>query len=103
VVRASKLDAREVLSQMEAGRFYASSGVEIDSVRVTGQTMMVAARQHGDFKFTTDFIGQDGKLLQRSRSNPATYTLTGTETYVRARVKDSGGFYAWLQPVFVAH
>jgi len=103
VVRASKIEPGEVLSQMEAGKFYASSGVEIDSVRVTDQQMMVAVHQHGDFKFTVDFIGQNGAVLKHTGDNPATYTLSGNETYVRARVKDSMGAYAWLQPVFVTH
>jgi hypothetical protein len=102
-VRASKLEAGEVFSQMEAGRFYASSGVEIDSVRVTDQEMMVAPRRKSDFKFTIDFIGQNGVILKRTGDNPARYRLTGNETYVRARVMDSGGAFAWLQPVFVRH
>ena len=100
-VRATKLDAREIMSEMEAGRFYASSGVELDCVRVSAQEMMVAPRKKGDFKFTTEFIGRDGVVLQKTGDNPATYHLSGGETYVRARVTDSGGRVAWLQPVFV--
>ena len=100
-VRATKLDAREIMTQMEAGRFYASSGVELDSVRVGAADMMVAVRKKGDFKFTTEFIGSGGAILKKTGENPATYRLTGSETYVRARVTDSGGSVAWLQPVFV--
>jgi hypothetical protein len=101
-VRASRLEAREIMTQMEAGRFYASSGVELDSVRVTAQEMMVAARKKGDFKFTTEFIGRGGAVLKKTGENPAMYRLNGSESYVRARVTDSGGGVAWLQPVFVA-
>jgi len=100
-VRASRLDAREVMTQMEAGRFYASSGVELDSIRVTPQEMMVAVRKKGDFKFTTEFIGRGGEVLKKTGENPAAYRLNGSESYVRARVTDSGGGVAWLQPVFV--
>jgi hypothetical protein len=101
MVRASQLDAREIMTQMEAGHFYASSGVELDSVRVTAQDMMVAAKARGDFKFTTEFIGNGGAVLKKTGENPARYHLSGKETYVRARVTDSGGAVAWLQPVFV--
>jgi hypothetical protein len=100
-VRASKLDAREIMTQMEAGRFYASSGVELDSVVVGAEEMTVSIRKKSDFKFTTDFIGNGGTILKRTGDNPATYRLNGTESYVRARVTDSGGSVAWLQPVFV--
>ena len=102
-VRVSKLDAREIMTQMEAGRFYASSGVELDSVRVTAQEMMIAARKKGDFKFTIEFIGAGGTVLKKTGENPATYRITGSESYVRGRVTDSGGAVAWLQPVFVVH
>jgi arylsulfatase A-like enzyme len=100
-VRASNLDARDIVTQLEAGRFYASSGVELDSVRVTAQDMMIAARKKGDFKFTIEFIGAGGVVLRKTGENPATYHLSGNESYVRGRVTDSGGAVAWLQPVFV--
>ena len=100
-VRAGKLDALEIMAQMEAGRFYASTGVELDSVLVGPQELRVHIQTHGNFKFTTDFIGRGGALLARTGSNPATYRLTGKETYVRAKVTDSGGSVAWVQPVFV--
>lgn len=100
-VRAQRLDARTILAAMEAGRFYASTGVELDSVVVSGRQMRVHIRQRGDFRFTTEFIGRQGKVLRRTGTNPAVYSLSGTETYVRARVTDSGGFIAWVQPAFV--
>ena len=100
-VRAQRLDARAILGEMEAGRFYASTGVELDSVAVSGREMRIHIRQRGDFRFTTEFIGRGGTVLGRTGANPAVYRLTGGETYVRARVTDSGGFIAWIQPVFV--
>ena len=100
-VRASDLDPREILAQMEAGRFYASTGVELDSVAVGERELFIAIRTRGDFKFITEFIGQHGAVLGRTGDNPATYRLVGSETYVRVKVTDSGGAVAWLQPVFV--
>jgi hypothetical protein len=90
------------MAQMEAGRFYASSGVELDSVRVSEHEITIAVTKKGDFKFTTEFIGKGGAVLRKTGDNPATYHLAGNEAYVRARVTDSGGSVAWLQPVFVA-
>ncbi len=100
-VRSPRLDARAVLSEMEAGRFYASTGVELDSVVVAGARVDVHIRPRRDFRFTTEFIGRGGKVLKRTAANPARYQLAGGELYVRARVTDSGGFIAWVQPVFV--
>ena len=58
-------------------------------------------RQRGDFKYTTEFVGRDGRVLAKTSANPAVYTLKGDEGYVRARVRDSMGYMAWAQPVFI--
>lgn len=100
-VRADALDAGEILRNLEAGRFYASSGVELADVVVGERTLAVHIRQHRDFRYTTEFIGGGGRVLARTGANPAVFRLTGAEPYVRARVTDSGGAVAWVQPVFV--
>ena len=93
--------ARIAATSLEAGRFYASSGVVLDSISVTAQHMTISIRQRGDFRFTTEFIGRNGIVLKKTGANPAIYQLTGTETYVRGRVTNSGGEMAWVQPVYV--
>jgi hypothetical protein len=101
VVRTERLDAGEIMRAMEAGRFYASSGPELDSLVVADADMQVYIHQRGDFKFTTEFVGDKGRVLKRTGANPASYRLDGDESYVRARVIDSSGEVAWIQPVFV--
>ena len=101
VVRTNKLDAAAVMTALEAGRFYASSGVALDSISIGTDEMTIHITQHGDFKFTTEFIGRAGEVLKRTGANPATYKLSGGESYVRARIIDSMGYMAWVQPVFV--
>jgi CubicO group peptidase (beta-lactamase class C family) len=102
VPRAARLDAKEIMTALEAGRFYASSGVELDSIAVTAQDLTISIKPRWDFKFTTEFIGKEGAVLKRTGLNPASYHLTGSETYVRAVVTNSGGEKAWIQPVFVS-
>ncbi len=101
VVRAKKLEAKEILTNMEAGQFYASTGVELEDIRVTSSKLEIRIRTKGDFKYTTEFIGSGGRVLYKTVSNPAVYTLSDSTGYVRTRVTDSGGFMAWVQPVFV--
>jgi hypothetical protein len=100
-VRADRLDAEEIMRRMEAGEFYASTGVALDDVRIAQNSLEVRVTQRGNFKYTTEFIGANGAVLARTGANPARYTLRGDEVYVRARVTDSGGAVAWIQPVFV--
>lgn len=101
VVRADRLDPNLLVSAMEEGHFYASTGVELDGVRVEPTRLTIAIRQRGDFRYTTEFIGRGGRVLARTAANPASYELRGNEGYVRARVRDSMGYVAWVQPVFV--
>ncbi len=100
-VRSGPRDARSILSQMEQGLFYASTGVELDSIRVTARDITIHIQQRGDFRFTTEFIGRGGRVLKTSGSSRPSYRIQGNEMYVRARVTNSGGERAWVQPVFL--
>lgn len=101
VIRAPRLEARALLSALEQGDFYASTGVDLADIRSTPSSLTVAVRPQGDFKYRLQFIGKGGRVLRESTEPTATYTFTGTEGYVRAKVIDSGGRAAWVQPVFV--
>lgn len=99
-VRAPSLDARALVQALEAGHFYASTGVELDDVRVSGDRLEVYVREQGDFRYTTSFIGAEGRILGRTHEDPAVYTLAAAEPYVRAKVVRSDGAAAWVQPTF---
>ena len=101
-VRATALDSRALVSALDNGQFYASSGVTLSDVTVSPTTLEIRIAQKGDFKYTTQFIGQDGRVLATDKSLTPRYTLKGAETYVRAKVTDSGGAAAWVQPVFTS-
>jgi len=101
VVRARRLAPLEIMTGLEAGQFYASTGVVLDDITVAPDRLEILIRKKGDSKYTTEFIGSEGAVLLRTAANPAVYTLSSPTTYVRARVTDSGGAMAWAQPVFV--
>jgi hypothetical protein len=100
MVRARELTTRSVLDALERGDFYASTGVELESVERLADGLRIKITEPRQIRFTTEFIGADGKLLSRTFDNPAEYRLKPGEAYVRARVSDSNGWRAWVQPVF---
>lgn len=102
VVRAEKLATETILAALERGEFYASTGVELTDYHVDPQRMTVTIRLSGDTKYSTRFIGSGGRVLAEVPSNPATYIFRGDEGYVRAKVLDSNGKAAWLQPVMIS-
>ncbi|NJD10724.1 MAG: PHP domain-containing protein [Gemmatimonadetes bacterium] len=101
VVAASGLNAAALMEALEAGQFYASTGVVLERLQAEPGQLTVTIRPRSNFKYTTEFIGQDGAVLARVGGVQAAYALRGGERYVRARGTDSGGAMAWVQPVFV--
>ena len=104
-IAAPRLEAAGLMRSLERGLFYASSGVVLDSVTVTESELEIRIRPEADFRYTTTFIGDGGRVLARVGGLSPRFSLRGPGTrdvtYVRARVEDSGGAVAWVQPAFV--
>lgn len=119
MVRVRHLTAESIVKAMEAGDFYATSGVELADVRRAGAELSVAVKAEPGVTYRIVFIGtrkgyaKDSVLLappagQPQRTLPhrrysadigavlaetagatATYRLRGDEIYVRAKVISS--------------
>jgi hypothetical protein len=101
MVRADRLDARTILEALERGDFYASTGVVLAGYEATASSITVKVRPVASSKYRIQFIGRGGRVLREVPSPEATYTFTGEEGYVRAKVLESNGWVAWCQPVVV--
>jgi len=117
MVRAEKLDAASLIAAMEAGDFYASSGVTLRDVRhdsrgihieitpqpgVTYRTEFIGTRkgydtasepvlgERGESLRTTRRYSKDvGRVLATVAGTSAQYAFAGDELYVRARIVSS--------------
>jgi hypothetical protein len=98
-VRVERLEARAVVEALERGEFYSSTGVELESIDASPEAITITVKQERQSKYRIEFIGRQGKLLAESTASPATYTIKGDEGYVRARVLESNGKVAWIQPL----
>ena len=94
-------DARAVLQALERGDFYASTGVVLEDVRADAKAVTVAVKPDAFAKYRIQFVGKGGRILHEVAEPTATYTIKGDEGYVRARVLESNGRMAWVQPVVV--
>lgn len=101
VVRADERSVRAILGAIERGDFYASTGVELEDYVVDAKSMTVKVQAKNDARYRVQFIGANGRVLQESPGTSATYAFRGKESYVRAKVIDSNGKCAWMQPNFV--
>jgi hypothetical protein len=101
VVRATSLAPRALMEAIERGDFYASTGVELSDYQVSNTKMTVAVKPTAFSKYRIQFIGRDGRVLHESTDPTATYDIRGDEGFVRARVLESNGRMAWIQPRMV--
>ncbi len=106
VVFAETLSRRAILDSLKRGRFYASTGLEVDELALTATSLRVAAAQCRRIRF----FGRAGQLLESVTKDEATYRLRGDEGYVRAELVGHTPSQqsvseltarAWLQPVWL--
>lgn len=116
VVRAPELSAAAIIKAMEAGDFYASSGVRLKDVRFETNTLSIQIEEDPGVSYVTQFIGTPknfdrsssprvslagkpgitrqyssdiGQVFAIRRGPSVEYTLGGNELYVRAKVISS--------------
>lgn len=108
VVRAPSLTAPAILKALREGQFYASTGVSLDAYSADDTSISLTispraswtSKRKPNARYTTRFIGENGKVLAEVYGLNAGYRFKGGERYVRAFIVDSDGKRAWTQPVF---
>jgi hypothetical protein len=117
MVLAEKLSPEHLIDAMEAGQFYASSGVSLEKVVSSSKGLEVTVLPEKDVTYTIEFLGtrqganlegrpvldkdgkpirttqvyseEIGKVLKTISGNKASYEFQGDELYIRARVISS--------------
>ena len=117
MVLANELSAEALIDALEAGRFYASSGVRLDRVEASDEGLSVEIAAVEGESYVIDFVGTRlgydatshpvtdeqgeairatrrysddiGETLKSVQGNRGTYRFTGDEIYVRARITSS--------------
>ncbi len=119
MVRARHLTAESIVLAMEAGDFYASSGVTLSDLKREGRSLSIAIKAEPGVTYRTQFLGTRrgysaatellppigkgpsrtlphrryskdvGAVLAEAEGVNASYTLRGDELYVRAKIISS--------------
>lgn len=100
VVRAPRLEASALMASLEAGDFYASTGVELESVEATAEAIEIRVRPAGDARYRLTLIDASG-VHAPVEGLSARFALTPAMRFARVMVRDSNGHQAWTQPVFL--
>lgn len=98
-VQCEHRDPKSIIAALKSGRFYATTGVRIDSIRLDDSTVHIESPDaqriiaYGDYQRT---LGQaDGSRMRFCVSPEASYH------YVRFECWGAGGRAAWTQPFFI--
>ena len=114
MVRAVELATDAIIRALEAGEFYGSSGVTLDDVQLSSDTLSLVIQEENGVDYVTQFIGtrrgydrtteeihaEDasvlfrysetiGEVLATIEGALPSYTFRGDELYVRAKVVSS--------------
>ncbi|HZW00604.1 MAG TPA: CehA/McbA family metallohydrolase [Candidatus Deferrimicrobium sp.] len=100
-IRAASLSEATVLQALANGDFYASSGVELADVSSGRRELAIDIVPQYDLAYRTTFMGRGGEVLDVVDGVAPRYAVSGHEGYVRARIDDSDGLSAWVQPLFL--
>ena len=101
VVNAEQLTNESIIDSLIAGKFYFSTGIDIEDISMLDEGIELVISQHRDYIYNTKFIGKDGEVLKEVTGLQPKYEFNGDEEYVRASIKSSIGTRAWTQPTFL--
>jgi len=117
MVQADELTPEAIVNAMEAGNFYSSTGVTLESVTYDNQTLLVEVKPEDNINYQIQFWGtkqgasreEMGTLLNEASGTRASYQLKGDDLYVRAKIisdkpqqnpfQEGDTEVAWTQPM----
>jgi hypothetical protein len=101
MVKAAKKSADAIIAAIQKGAFYASAGIILKDIQVTGDIISFASIPGTVFRF----IGHEGKLLSEVKTSKpgekVSYRVRGDEKYVRAEAFREDGAMAWTSPFWI--
>ncbi|MGC8667936.1 MAG: CehA/McbA family metallohydrolase [Chthonomonadales bacterium] len=96
-VAAEEPTVQAILTAIQSGSFYASTGVTIQHLAVEGRTIVIHALDCQRFRF----VGRHGAVRSFADGPTARYTPSGDEGYVRIECYGCGDAFAWTQPFWI--
>jgi hypothetical protein len=96
-VEADAARLSDVLEALRGGRFYSSSGLELQAYETSASE--VSLELAGD-EATVELIGPAGAVLDTAVGDRARFRLTSVGSFARVRATAADGRRLWTQPVY---
>jgi hypothetical protein len=139
MVKAQALNTENIIASLEKGNFYSTTGVILEDIQINDRTLTIHIREKTGVSYRTQFIGtlkqfdtssepvlnsqgepahitrvysnEIGQVFSETTDNPAVFSFTGTEMYVRSKIisdqlqdnpfAEGDLETAWTQPVLI--
>ena len=116
MVEAESLDAKALIAAMEAGQFYATTGIVLKEYTATDNQIKIRIEEEKGIQYTIEFIGVEKnktkiQVLKLVQATEASFTIPDSLLFVRTRITSTkpkpnpfqeGDFeMAWTQPILV--
>lgn len=114
MVQSDSLTAGSLIAAMEAGRFYSSTGVNLQYIEFENNELKIKVAVEKDVNYTIEFIGvlkneNESRIVSTIHGGEGSFTVTDEYLFVRAKITSSklqtnpfqeADFeVAWTQPV----
>jgi len=114
MVRADSLEPGSLIDALEAGEFYATTGVTLEDFSFDNNRLNIAVAAEAGIDYTIEFIGckkgeKETTVLKTVKGNTASFKVTPDMLFVRAKitstkpqenpVENMKFQMAWVQPV----
>ncbi|MDY7394322.1 histidinol-phosphatase [Aureibaculum sp. 2210JD6-5] len=114
MVQADSLHASNIITAMEMGNFYASTGVVLEDIKFESNNLTVEVKPEPNVNYKIEFIGvsksdKKSKIIKSIDGTKASLDFKDSYLFVRAKVisdKTNKNFFdeneyekAWIQPV----
>lgn len=116
MVLADSLAPGSIISAMESGNFYASTGVVLNKIALKDNTLMIEIQAEANVEYEIQFMGLDSiskevKIIEKVQNATAELKIPDAYLFVRANIlsnKTNKNFFdeteferAWTQPVIL--
>ena len=116
MVNTKSLETNNIITQMEAGNFYSSSGIYLKSLASDSKGVSIEIDSEPNIEYGIHFIGykkgeDNTKLLKSIEGTKANYVFEKDDIFVRAKIvstalmpnpyTDGETKKAWTQPLIV--
>ncbi len=118
MVKADKLHPHSIIKSMEAGKFYSTTGVVMESVSFSNNQLNLEIRSEEGIDYTIQFITAAKNeprtsIVKTVTGTKASYRLQEDELFVRAKIlstkpkknpyREGDVEVAWIQPYVLQH